>query len=113
MIDKRIASPCGLFCGDCSFFNDTCKGCGHVQGRPFWTSEMDSKICPIYDCCINRKHLDHCGLCPQLPCKIFLELRDPALSDEEFHISLRNRQRELEKRKEMGTERWLETKSRS
>ena len=46
-------------------------------------------------------------MCGDFPCKIFLELRDPSMSDEEFQKSLTARQEALKRRKEIGTENWL------
>ena len=71
---------------------------------------MNVEACPLYNCCVNTKQLEHCGLCNELPCKTFLELRDPALSDEEAQNALIARQNELRKRKEVGTEQWLKEK---
>ena len=109
MIDENYAPVCGLFCGACEFLGEKCQGCGYVNGRPFWTTQLPSGVCPIHDCCRNLKQLESCGLCEELPCKIFLELRDPNLSDEEFQRSLRDREKALRKRAELGTDKWLET----
>lgn len=107
MTDKSHAPACGLFCGDCGFLGNQCKGCGNEEGRPFWTAELPAKICPIYDCCTNEKKLEHCGLCEELPCRTFLELRDPSMSDEEFENSMNSRKQALERRKAVGTPAWL------
>jgi hypothetical protein len=103
----HLAPPCGLICSQCQFFENPCNGCGHVEGKPFWTTEIPEKICPIYDCCRNKKELEHCGLCKEFPCKIFLELRDPNASDKEFKKSLSERKKRLRLRKKIGTEQWL------
>ena len=68
------------------------------------------EVCPLYDCCVNKKHLEHCGLCPELPCQTFTSLRDPALSDEEAEKALQKRQKDLKLRKKIGTENWLKNK---
>jgi hypothetical protein len=39
---------------------------------------------------------------------LFLEFHDPALSPEEAEASVRERQEQLLKRKEIGTEEWVE-----
>lgn len=108
MPDKNLAPVCGLYCGDCEYFGKQCRGCGHEEGKPFWTKNVSMDICPLYDCCINEKNLEHCGQCGELPCENFLALKDPALSDEEFNKSLQNRQTALLRRKEIGTHKWLE-----
>jgi hypothetical protein len=69
-----------------------------LSGRSFGTNV------PFVD---NQKQLEHCGLCEDLPCKMFLELRDPNMSDEEFHESLKARQEALRRRTEIATEKWI------
>jgi hypothetical protein len=110
MLDSNLAAVCGLYCGTCEHLDNKCKGCGHVQGRPFWTSLMQIAACPLYDCCVNNKHLEHCGLCPEFPCATFLEMRDPSLSDAEAEQALQTRQQELINRLKIGTENWLQQK---
>ena len=46
-------------------------------------------------------------MCDELPCEIFLELKDPNASEEEFQRSLKERQANLLERKEKGTLKWL------
>ena len=105
--ENSLAAACGLYCRDCHFLNEQCSGCGNVQGKPFWTEWYGIDICPLYDCCVNRGQLEHCGLCSKFPCETFTSLRDPGMSDEEAEQSLRQRQKDLNLRKEMGTEAWL------
>ncbi|MDY6843980.1 MAG: DUF3795 domain-containing protein [Thermodesulfobacteriota bacterium] len=107
MIDPKLAPPCGLLCKDCDYLHKQCEGCGHMKGKPFWITETNMHICPIYDCCRNTKQLEHCGLCEYLPCQVFVELRDPSLSDKEFYKSLQNRKEKLMIRKKIGTDTWL------
>jgi hypothetical protein len=68
---------------------------------------MKGKICPIYDCCINQKQLEHCGICDEFPCETFTTLRDPSLNSEEAEKALINRQKGLIRRREIGTGKWL------
>ncbi len=112
MPDKNLAPVCGLYCGNCEYFGEQCRGCGHEEGKPFWTKIAGMDICPLHDCCVNQKSLEHCGLCDELPCEKFLSLRDPALSDEQFNQSIQTRQSALQKRKQLGTDKWLGEKSR-
>ena len=112
MTNKNLAPVCGLYCGDCDHLGNPCKGCGNEDGKPFWTTQAGMDVCPLHDCCTNKKGLEHCGLCDELPCEIFLTLRDPALSDEEFNASLQKRQTPLNRRRDIGTDRWLEEMSR-
>ena len=110
MTDNNLAAVCGLYCGACEYLGERCKGCGNQEGKPFWIAHMNIEICPLYDCCINRKQLEHCGLCDELPCEAFTNLRDPALSQEEAEQSLVTRQNDLARRREIGTAAWLEEK---
>ena len=107
MSDIHYAPVCGTYCGNCNFLGKQCEGCGYVDGKPFWTSQMRTGVCPLHDCCHNQKVLEHCGLCNEFPCQAFLDLRDPNMSDEEFQKSLDERQEALRRRKEIGTEEWL------
>jgi hypothetical protein len=81
-----------------------------MQGKPFWTTMFKLDVCPLYDCSVNQRKLEHCGLCSEFPCEIFTSLRDPSLSDEEAEQSLRQREKDLRRRKEIGTEAWLRDK---
>ncbi|MEW6103795.1 MAG: DUF3795 domain-containing protein [bacterium] len=98
-----------LYCGTCEYLEKQCQGCGNVAGKPFWTLQMKVEICPMYDCCINKKQLEHCGLCDEFPCETF-KLYDPSLGEEEGKKLVLARQNELLRRKEIGTEKWLEEK---
>ena len=113
MLDKNLAAACGLFCGNCEHLGTNCKGCGNQKGKPFWAALMNVDTCPLYNCSVNTKKLEHCGLCKELPCETFLSLRDPSLSDEEAQKALVTRQNDLLRRKEIGTEKWLEEKQKS
>ena len=113
MSDLNYAPVCGIYCGSCRFLGTECKGCGCVEGKPFWAEQTPSKVCPLHDCCRNQKGLEHCGLCEEFPCKTFLGIRDPGMSDEEFEESLRERQESLRRRTEVGTESWLREMSSS
>ena len=44
---------------------------------------MKVEVCPLYDCCVNKKRLEHCSLCDEFPCETFVGLRDPSLNEEE------------------------------
>lgn len=110
MIDENLAAPCGLFCEACEHLNKCCDGCGNVDGKPFWTPQMKIEVCPLYDCCINNKSLEHCGHCEELPCDTFIEFYDPSLSPSEARKSVLERIRQLLIRKEQGTENWIKTK---
>jgi len=84
-----------------------CNGCGYEKGKPFWAVQMTDGFCPIYYCCVERGGLEHCGMCEEFPCFIFLDLKDPNMTDAEFQTSLTARRRVLKRRAEVGTENWL------
>ncbi|MDR2889883.1 MAG: DUF3795 domain-containing protein [Lachnospiraceae bacterium] len=83
-----IISCCGVKCSECQSFPDDCKGCPEIKGRVYWLEYTGGNICNIYDCCINRKKLPHCGKCSLLPCQYY-ELEDPTKSEQENAEDLR------------------------
>jgi hypothetical protein len=109
-IEVTLAAPCGLYCGECENLGDKCQGCMQVKGKPFWTALYKVDVYPLYDCSINKKHLEHCGLCADFPCKLFLSLRDPSQSDEEADKSVKKKQADLKTRKKIGTEAWIKSR---
>ena len=109
--DRLLAAPCGLFCGDCEILGERCAGCGHVQGKPFWTAEYKVEVCPLYGCAVNQHGVEHCGLCAEFPCEMFLSMRDPSMTDEQAEASLERKKADLIQRREIGTEAWLSGRS--
>jgi hypothetical protein len=107
MTDNNYAPACGVYCGSCHLLGDSCLGCGYVDGSPFWVASVGMTVCPLHSCCRNEKRLEHCGLCDGFPCELFLGMRDPDMSEEQFQESLRSRREALERRREIGTEQWL------
>jgi hypothetical protein len=83
-----LLSACGLICDECEYFNKTCTGCIDVKGSTFWAKEMVGKVCPMYDCAVNKKALNNCGGCSELPCKLFYDMKDPKSTDEEHQKSI-------------------------
>jgi hypothetical protein len=85
-------SACGLICDTCEFYNTTCTGCHAVKGSTFWAKEMmPSKVCPLYDCSVNKKGLKDCGECSELPCKLFRDMKDPNSTEEQHLRSISER----------------------
>ncbi len=111
MVDYNLAAVCGLFCGECEYLGLKCRGCRQQKGKPFWIDMMIVEVCPLYICCVDTKHLEHCGLCAELPCETFNKLREPSLGDEEAQKALVARRNELIRRKLIGTEKWLKEKT--
>lgn len=86
-------SVCGTDCGMCYCFGKMCDGCNACEGKVFHAPE--GKACPIYDCVRNEKTLHDCGKCGEIPCKIWLDTRDPKYSDEEFNENVAGRVKRL------------------
>ncbi|MFN8239463.1 MAG: DUF3795 domain-containing protein [Bacteroidales bacterium] len=84
-----ILSVCGLKCDECEFFGKTCDGCVKVKGSTFWAKEMmPNKVCPLFDCAVNKKGFRNCGDCSELPCELFRNMKDPNSTDEEHQRML-------------------------
>ena len=87
-------SPCGAVCVECGNFPSACSGCRKIRGKVFWLQYTDKDVCPIYQCCREKKKHD-CGGCPELPCARFM--KDPTLSDEENETHLKQMMARLRK----------------
>jgi hypothetical protein len=83
MSQIQLAAVCGTYCGGCRFYQSQCAGCRAVKGKPFWGKEYKRDTCRLYDCCVNKKHLEHCGECVELPCQTFIDASDPAYTPEQ------------------------------
>ena len=51
---------------------------------------MNLDTCPIYSC-VTQKNLKHCGLCSELPCDIYHNMKDPSMTDEVHQQSIIDR----------------------
>jgi hypothetical protein len=93
---KRIrAAVCGHYCGACATFrDDACCGCGYSLGR---TRRGE---CAVFQCCVTERGLEHCGLCPDFPCQVFLSHAEA--------LVVARRYRTLCRRAEIGTAAWIE-----
>lgn len=91
-------SACGLICDQCHFFNKECAGCFNLKGKPFWTEEDSANgVCALFDCSINQKGYLNCGDCIDLPCKMFVDLKDPNISEEDHQKQIQQRIKILRK----------------
>ena len=86
---------CAAMCAECNKTNEElqknpCKGCNAAEGKIFWTKMMNMEVCPIYSC-VKEKQLKHCGECEQLPCKIYVDMKDPSLTDEQHQQGIKDR----------------------
>ena len=85
-----MLSPCGINCEACPYF-DSCGGCFTIEGKPFYLADFDVEVCPMYNCSVNKKGFKSCGECPELPCQIFYDWKDPSMTDEEHTTSINAR----------------------
>lgn len=92
-----MLSPCGCDCQECKEYKQSCAGCREIDGKVFWAGYMDASVCPMYDCSINKKQIEHCGQCGELPCKLFYDTRDPSVSPEEHEAGIISRAANLKK----------------
>ena len=82
-------SPCGAICNECPFYNTECSGCKNLDGKVFWSKDVaENGVCPLYDCSVNEKHLGSCGKCKELPCKLFYNMKDPNMTDDQHQESI-------------------------
>jgi len=87
---------CAVACEVCNksnpeFAEKPCRGCNAEEGKLFWTKYLGLDTCPIYQCCVNEKQFRHCGECPQLPCSIYFNTKDPSISEEEHQKKIQER----------------------
>jgi hypothetical protein len=98
MRSKVLETVCGLDCGDCACMKDGCRGCNTENGSPFWTQLAGVSVCPVYDCCASQKRLRDCGLCEQMPCPRFTQIKDPDVTEEQEQECLKVRVATLKRR---------------
>jgi hypothetical protein len=95
---RRLAAVCGLYCGTCEICeteaSGTCRACAYQLGL------ASDGECRVFVCCVVARGLEHCGLCADFPCQLFLSSADP--------MEVQRRYRALLRRVEVGTEAWIE-----
>jgi len=92
---RKLAAVCGRYCGTCdTYISDSCCGCGYQLGE---TSTGD---CAVFQCCIAERGLEHCGLCTDFPCQVFLSHAAP--------LEVARHYQALRRRAEIGTIAWLD-----
>jgi hypothetical protein len=92
---RKLAAVCGRYCGACDAYqNGSCRGCGYQLGQ---TRRGE---CPVFQCCIVERGLEHCGLCTDFPCQVFLSQAAP-LDVARYYKGLRHRV-------DIGTVAWLD-----
>ena len=99
-INNSLASPCGLYCGECLYFEKQCQGCVPSGGQPSWGK------CRIY-ACAKKRNVEHCGECSELPCTLFLKQYSRELGP--WRVFYKAGQ--LVYRKRIGTTAWVKEKA--
>jgi hypothetical protein len=94
--------PCGAYCKNCVVYKKKCEGCVETKGKPFHLKGTEFKICPIWDCAMKKK-VDHCGLCKEFPCNLFLSFYDPKRGI----VTALRRAGLLALRKKLGERKWI------
>ena len=88
---------CGVNCNTCPHLGDQCKGgCEVLAGKVWWTSYIEADVCPVYSCVKERKY-ENCGDCEQLPCNLWISLKDPSYTEEQHQKSIEERTDALKK----------------
>lgn len=90
LAEGRDISVCGADCGNCTYLPQ-CKGCNGCKGAVFY---CEGKECPIHSC-VKSKSLKNCIHCSLYPCALYLNMRDPKMSDKEFEESLAKRKENM------------------
>ena len=98
MRGRSVKTVCGLDCGDCVHVKEGCRGCNAEKGAPFWCSFASVSVCPVYACCVGERRLEHCGLCDEMPCGRFTQIKDPNTTEEEDRECLKARVAVLKRR---------------
>lgn len=87
-MDKNL-SVCGCNCLTCEHYKKlNCAGCAEIKGRVWWASYISVEVCPVYNCVVNERKLEHCGKCHEIPCKIWRDLKDPSYTNEQHEASI-------------------------
>lgn len=100
-IKPEFAAVCGGFCGTCGFLGESCAGCLVQKGHMFWGT------CERYRCCVEQKRLEHCSWCEEFPCHWF-DWNPEKLDEATFATNRERAISNLLRRREVGTEVWLE-----
>jgi hypothetical protein len=106
LVNQNLAGICGIYCGDCKLLDKPCKGCLNQKGKM-----VSGGDCPVYVCCIERG-LEHCGLCPDVPCKTLKEYVElwkelAEMSELVYYVPIEVLVKNLNRRKEIGTKKWI------
>ena len=82
-------SPCGIDCDACALKENCAGGCQVNCGKPFYIKDFGVECCPIFSCSVSTKGHRTCGECPDVPCQIFFDWKDPSMSDEDHREAVK------------------------
>lgn len=91
---NKIISCCGCVCSECSYYPVDCAGCPKIEGKAFWLAFTGGQTCEIYECCIKKRRLAHCGRCGEFPCALY-DQKDPTKSDKENEADFQKQIKQL------------------
>lgn len=100
---KKLAAPCGLYCGACIDYllNKNCYGCSCNCGT--CAAAEHHKRCEIYKCCVQKANLEACYECENFPCSLLIRFcHDPVWRTHLIVIE------NLRRRRKIGSRKWLE-----
>ncbi len=63
-------NACGSSCAQCPSLGETCSGCAVAKGRPYWSMDVLTKVCPLYRCSFMHADCPAVASCPDLPCGV-------------------------------------------
>jgi len=93
-LPQTLAGVCGRICAVCHANQQgACCGCTSESGK------ARRGACPVLACCITVRELEHCGLCLDFPCQVFVS-HAPAREIARLYKTLR-------RRADIGTPAWL------
>ena len=100
-MNRDLLAPCGTHCGHCPYYTKErtpqCNGCETQKGHPFWGE------CKLF-ACVKDHDIEHCGLCQDFPCDLFVNQYDPEHGQKSAFV----RAGLLAYRKRAGTEKYVE-----
>ena len=121
---RRLAAPCGLYCGACSIraavsrndaqlMQQIADGLALYLGHPVGVEDMHCNGClsgvraaPCRECeirdCATAKGVDRCSGCPDFPCKLITDFNNDGLAHHSEVLDNIRRQQEV------GIDAWLE-----
>ena len=93
-LTRKLAAVCGRYCAACDTYRqNACCGCAYQLGRTCGGE------CPVFECCIAVRGLEHCGLCLDFPCQVFVSHAPP--------LEVARLYKALRRRADIGTPAWL------